>query len=416
MIALVDCNGFYASCEKVFRPDLEGRPVVVLSNNDGCVVALSREAKNLGIPRGIPLFRIRNLVAREDVEVFSSNYTLYADLSRRVMDLLSRHAPDVEVYSIDEAFLDRTGLPGDPLAWAAAVRREVRWQTGIPVSVGLAATKTLAKVAGDLAKKHVDGVRLLGPEEVDARLEEVEVEHIWGIGRRYGAFLRRQGLVNARLLRDADDACVKKNLTLTGLRTGWELRGRPSVAMEDMPPAKQGIMSSKSFGSPVTELADLAEAAADYVVRAAAKLRAQDSLCRYLNVYLTTNRFREGERQYTNAVTVTFGEPVSYLPDLVREAHRALTRIYRPGFRYKKVSVYLFGIEPRGGRQTDLFRREDPRRERLMKTVDGLNRRYGRGTVHCTPAVRASVWRMRRELLSPRYTTRWEELPVVRAV
>ncbi len=428
-VALLDCNSFYASCEKVFRPDLVERPVVVLSNNDGCIVAMSREARNLGIPRGIPLFKARSFLKEKNIEVFSSNYVLYADLSRRVMDLLSSRVPVMEVYSIDEAFLILDHLPSPPLPLCKELRDDIHRSIGIPSSVGVAPTKVLAKIAGDIAKKRSDGIFALGDVDVTGRgrppafghekdidlvLGEIPVEDVWGIASGLARRLQERGIRTALDLKKVDDAWARGRITLTGLRIVWELRSIPSIVMEEVAPPKKGIMSSRSFGHPVTDLEDLLEAAGDYTARAAAKLRSQESVCRLIDVWLTTNRFREGDRQYSAGTVVSLEEPTDYLPDLVAAARKGLKSIYKDGYRYKKVAVFLSGIEGTKGRQGDLFRNPDPRKSALMAAADRMAARYGPGTLSCTIMRPSNDWQMRREMLSPPYTTCWDQLPQAR--
>ena len=411
--ALVDCNTFYASCEKVFRPDLKHKPVIVLSNNDGCVVAMSREAKALGIPRGIPLFKVEQYIQKYDISVFSSNYTLYHDLSRRVMDILRTFAVEIEIYSVDEAFLILKGEKHDD--YADLIRRTVMSWTGIPVSVGIAPTKTLAKAANRVAKKSPLGYCDMSDSDRNEFLTSLEVGDIWGIGRQYKAFLNKEGIHNALQLTQQSDSWVKKNLTMVGLRTKWELEGRPSIDMEMSPPPKKGILSSKSFSYPVTEYIDLREAAADYGTTASEKLRKQGSVCRYVNISVSTNYFRKEEKQYSNAATVELAVPSSYPPDIISAAQKGLDKIFRKGFKYKKITVYLTGIEEEKRGQLDLFVREDPRKYEIMKSVDRINNKYGRNTVNCMSKRKMSSWQMKREKLSPRYTTSWKDIPVVKS-
>lgn len=409
--ALVDCNTFYASCEKVFRPDLRHKPVIVLSNNDGCVVAMSREAKALGIPRGIPLFKVEPLIKKYKISVFSSNYTLYHDLSSRVMNILRNFASELEIYSIDEAFLMLGGDDQEDIA--RIIRGTIMAWTGIPVSVGIGPTKTLAKAANKLAKKRPEGYFDFSRSDKSRFLGKLEVGDIWGIGRQYQAFLNRNGIFTALQLTQQSDSWVKKNLTMVGLRTKWELEGKPSIDMEQAPPPKKGILSSKSFSYPVTDLLDLMEAAADYGTTATEKLRKQKSVCRYVNISVSTNYFRKGERQYSNAATLELAVPSAYPPDIISAARHGLEQIYRKGFKYKKITVYLTGIEEENRGQLDLFVKEDPRKYRVMESVDRINNKYGRNTVNCMNIRESSHWQMKREKLSPRYTTCWEELPLI---
>ena len=417
---LVDCNNFYVSCERVFRPSLLGRPVVVLSNNDGNVVARSDEVKRMGLPFGAPFFRVRELARREGVAVFSSNYTLYGDMSRRVMECLARFSPEMEIYSIDEAFLAVGGAAGDPREYGRLVRDTVRRWTGIPVSVGIARTKTLAKMAARCAKRDpasggvldlADGAR------VEERLAAAGAGEVWGVGERYRLLLERHGIRTALELRDAPDRWVRRHMTVTGLRTVWELRGVPCLPLEELPAPKKGIVSSRSFGRPVESLDELREAVASYTARAAEKLRGQGSAAGAIAVFLSTNRFRERDPQYSGGVSCRLPVPSSYTPRLLGAALQLLDRVYRRGYRYKKAGVMLYEIMPEGEAQLDLFSRfhDSDRTRRLMGTMDRVNREMGRHALRFAAEGRARSWRMRREFLSGRYTTHWAEIPVVRA-
>jgi DNA polymerase V len=369
--ALVDCNNFYASCERVFDPTLAGRAVVVLSNNDGCIIARSEEAKALGIRMGQPLFECRDLIARHGVHVFSSNFGLYGDLSRRVMETLASFTPDMEVYSIDEAFLDLAGIPGDPAAYAGTIRRTVQQWVGIPVSIGIGPSKTLAKAAAKAAKKHPGGG---GVRDVAGREEETlagsGVEDVWGVGRRYAKLLRSHGILTALDLRNAPDAWVKKHMTVAGLRTVLELRGTSCLPLEDAEPPRKAILCSRSFGRKVYRIEELEEAAAAYAAPAA----------------------REGR-----------GPPAA--------ARRR--RVYRKGPAYRKVGGMLSGIVQRGQVQLSLFHegREGDREIGLMHTVDAVNRRWGRGTLAFAASGFARPWWMRQARRSGQFTTSWNDLP-----
>jgi DNA polymerase V len=419
-LALADCNNFYVSCERVFRPALGTRPVVVLSNNDGCVVARSPEVKALGVPMGAPYFKWRPLLARQGTAVFSSNYTLYADMSARVMRTFGQFTPDMEVYSIDEAFLDLRGLAMDPAAYARTIRAVALRCTGIPVSIGIADSKTLAKVANRLAKKDrtAGGVFELTPANADAVLERTDVKDIWGVARAKAAFLARHGITSARQLRDADRAWVRRRMTVVTEQTVLELRGMRCFTLERQPPSKKAICSSRSFGKPVADPVELREAVTAYVSRAAEKLRAQGSVAAVVLVFIQTNRFKDGEPQYSNTGERRLPVATSYTPELIRAAQTALQAIYRPGFRYKKAGVLLAGIEPENARQLSLLAAQpadEARRAGLMRTVDALNARYGRGTMAYAAGGVEPGWRMQRGMLSPRYTTAWEDIPVARA-
>ena len=406
--ALVDGNSFYASCERVFRPDLKGKPIVVLSNNDGCIVALTAEAKALGIKRTTPLFEVQNLVKKHDIQVFSSNYTLYGDISHRVQAIYRHFTPEVEDYSIDESFLVFRGKNVIP---ASEIRSTVTQWTGIPVSVGIGSTKTLAKAANRLSKKT--GVFEITKENREECLASFPVENVRGIGPAHSARLHARGVTTALQFTQLDDSDVKKAMTLVGLKTLWELRGKPSFEIEEEPSPKDNILSSKSFAHPVTDLPQLEEAVADYATVAAEKLRAQGSVTRLVHVHLTTDFWRLNEPQYCQSILVKLPHPTNFTPDLVGAAHKGLSDIYKGGFKYKKVGVMFLELEPAIGVQGNLFIEANPRLERLMVVVDGLNKKWGRDTIHCKPRRKSSDWMMRQDLLSPSYTTRWEEIPVV---
>ncbi|MBN1495413.1 MAG: Y-family DNA polymerase [Spirochaetes bacterium] len=417
---LVDCNNFYVSCERVFRPGLRQRPVVVLSNNDGNVVALSNEVKALGLPFGAPFFKVKNFISSHDIAVFSSNYSLYGDMSRRVMDCLGRFAPEMEIYSIDEAFLFMRGMRGDPVEYARQIRDVVNQWTGIPVSIGIAPTKTLAKLASRIGKKDPASLGVFALTDracVDWTLAATDAGDVWGVGPQYRDFLRRNGITTAAQLRDAPDRWVRRAMTIMGLRTVWELRGVPCIPIDELPAPKKGIVSSRSFGRPVERLDELGEAVAAYMSRAAEKLRAQKSAAGSITVFLSTNRFRENEPQYSNGIACRLPVPSSHTPYLVRIASRLLARIYRQGYSYKKAGVMLCEILPEEDVQPDLFSgtHDTERGRRLMRAVDHVNRDMGRHTLRFAAEGSVKPWQMRREFLSGRYTTRWDEIPVVRA-
>ena len=418
-VAIVDCNSFYASCERVFRPELADKPVVVLSNNDGCIVARSSEVKALGIPNGSPLFKVENIVRREKVHVFSSNYTLYGDLSRRVMEALALFSPDIEVYSIDEAFLNLRGFERRGLAEYGRVMRDTveRW-TGIPVSVGIAETKTLAKIANRLSKRSPKTRGVLDLTESVHReraLAITPVGGVWGVGRRYARFLERYGIRSALDFARAEDGWVRKHMTVVGLRTVRELRGIPSIEMDDAPPPKQQICVSRSFGRPVTECRDMEEAVASYVTRAAEKLRRQHSAAGSILVFMTTNRFRD-DPQYVGSTIAGLPVQTDCTRELLGYALPAARRIFREGYRFKKAGVVLGDIRPADEAQADLFDTLDRgTSRRLMTALDTVNSRFGKGTVAFAAEGIEKPWRTKFEKRSPRYTTRWEDLPIVRA-
>ena len=418
VFALLDCNNFYVSCERLFNPRLEGRPVVVLSNNDGCIIARSNEAKALGIKMGEPFFQCRQLIAAHRVEVFSSNYPLYADLSQRVMDIIAQLEPEVEVYSIDEAFIRLPeATPAALRENGCRLRATIRRQVGIPVAIGFGPTKTLAKVANRVAKKQPEhgGVFVL-PEpgqERDQILADLGVEDVWGIGYRSTAKLAARGIRTALALSKADDEWLRKRLTVTGLRTAMELRGVSCLPLEQSPSPSKSIITSRSFGRPVGDLGELREALATYVSVAAAKMREQHLNAGCLQVFLTTNRFRPAEPQYSNSMTVTLAQPTASTPELIRRATDSLRRIYPQGFAYQKVGVVLLDLADAGYVQPSLFHPLRPGQEKLMAAMDRINQRWGRDTLHSAATGFRKPWKNRQTRKSPAYTTSWHELPVV---
>lgn len=419
--ALIDCNNFYASCERAFRPELEGRPVVVLSNNDGCVIARSNEAKTVGVPMGAPYFKCRNLLQRNGVAVFSSNYALYGDMSARVMRVLSRFCPGVEIYSIDEAFCDLTGMPGGAEAFGRRLRATVHAWTGIPVSVGIGPTRTLAKLANRFAKKQprCRGVFDFSASPApDLVLKWADIGDVWGIGPRHAKRLRKLGVDNALKFRGLKRDWVKKKMTVTGLHTLLELRGFPCFDFASGPAAKKTIVSSRSFGRPVTSLADMLEATAQYTTRAAEKLRRQHSVTSSVLVFLETNKFRLGQPQYSNALSVPLPVATAHTPTIIRAAVSGMERIFRDGYGYRKCGVMLSGLESERGRWLSLLalppaHRPDDRP--LMRAVDVCNGRWGRDTVAFAASGIRQGWKMKREMMSPCYTTVWEEILSVKA-
>lgn len=429
IFALADCNNFYASCERVFAPQLESRPVVVLSNNDGCIIARSNEAKALGIKMGQPLFECHSLVKKHQVAVLSSNYTLYGDLSSRVMAVLSRFTPELEVYSIDEAFLSLSGIihPTDRESYAREIRQTVRQWTGIPISIGIATTKTLSKIANERAKKDpssggVVDITAYSEGELDTLLSRVELEDIWGIGPRKGAFLRQNGYSSALDLKKAPDQWVKKHLTITGLRTVYELRGISCLPLELAPPSKKAIASAKTFGRPVEHVEELKEAVATYLARAAEKLRAQNSAASMLQVFVRTNHFHEDEPRYASSATLRLPTPTAYTPELVHYANHLVGKIYREGYRYSKAGIMLTDFVSDKALQLKLFSGspqfqlgDRARQQKLMEALDKLNGKWGRDSVRLGASGLTRDWKSRQSNISERFTTRWDELLTVRA-
>ncbi|WP_320169713.1 Y-family DNA polymerase [Maridesulfovibrio sp.] len=421
IFALVDCNNFYVSCERLFRPELRNRAVVVLSNNDGCVISRSQEAKNLGIPMGAPAFKYKTFFQANNVEIFSSNYALYGDISYRVTETLRSITPELEVYSIDESFLE---FPLQQLRNLPEIGPHLRshvfkW-TGIPVSVGFGPTKTLAKAANRLAKKYTatGGVfSLCARKDMDRLLEKIPVTDVWGIGRRHGKRLLGRGVTTARAFKDLPDLWIKKNMAVTGLHTALELRGTPCFSLENSPPPKKTITSSRSFGRPVSKLSELEESVAAYAARTAEKLREQRGLAGGISVYLTTNRFNSLP-QYSNSAVRVFPSATDYTPDLIAAALHCIRSIYKEGFRYKKTAVTIIDICARNHRQCSFFEIQDQtvlnRRKSLMNLLDKTNSRFGRKTLIYGSEGTMQAWRMNRNYKSPSYTTCWDELPEIK--
>lgn len=423
VFALVDCNNFYASCEKLFNPKLKHRPVVVLSNNDGCVVARSAEVKALGIPMGVPWFKLRDEAMRHGIVAFSSNYELYADLSNRVVEVLSEFSPNIEVYSIDESFLELSGFERRGYsAYGSEIRQRVADWLGLAVCVGIGQTKTLSKLANHAAKKSLagkDGVcdfLSMQPGDLTHLLERIPVGEVWGIGRKFTARLEEMGITTAKQLREADAETVRTRFSVVVERTVRELRGISCLALEEVAPDKQQIMCSRSFGTLVYQRADLEEAVASYVGRAAQKLRGQDALAGALQVYIRTNIFKPEVPQYQKGLTVPLPEATSDTRVLTAWALRILRRIYRPGYGYHKAGVTLMEIGPKTNQQFSLFVPSgvaSARNEKLMEALDGINERYGRGTLRLAAEGVEKTWQMRRGNLSPGYTTDWNGIAKV---
>ena len=418
MFALVDCNNFYASCERVFDPRLERRPIVVLSNNDGCVIARSNEAKALGIAMGEPAFKKEDVYAKHNVAVFSSNFALYGDMSQRVMRTLAQHSAAMEIYSIDEAFLDCSGLTADGLdRFGSQLRKTVKQWTGIPVSIGVAPTKTLAKVANHIAKRLPDnsGVCVLEKEEtIEYCLKKLPVEKLWGVGRRYALFLRSWGINTAWNLRRMPEGWVKENMTVVGLRLQKELKGEPCIPMEHNPQKKKEICTSRSFGTMVTELDELKQAVSMYATRCAEKLRTQNSCTNLVNVFLHTNPFRPDLPQYKNVRLVRLPVASNSTLTIVQSALRGLESIYMKGYQYKKAGVIVSGLVPSNTIQYNVFHSTDEDRHmRLMTAMDKVNDREGRDVLRVAEQGFTRRWTLRQERLSPCYTTRWADFMTI---
>ncbi|MGV8900003.1 MAG: Y-family DNA polymerase [Burkholderiaceae bacterium] len=425
LFALVDCNNFYVSCERVFNPDLRGRPLVVLSNNDGCAVARSNEVKALGVPMGMPWFQMQDLARQHGIVALSSNYTLYGDMSNRVMAILRDFSPDVEVYSIDESFLSLNGLGGlwdSPSAMGQAMRKRVLQWTGLPVCVGIASSKTLAKLANHVGKKMplFDGVCDFSTMS-EARLEwlliRIDVGQVWGVGRRISDRLRAMGINTVQALKEAAPKAMREQFGVVMERTCNELRGISCLALQEVAPAKQQIIASRSFGEMVVTIDGLGEAVSTFVARAAEKLRNQQSMCGAIHIFIGTNRFRERDRQYSNGITIPLPDQSCDNRVLVGSALLGLQKIFRDGYLYKKAGVILLDLSPASIVQRSLFDdgKATERSARAMAAMDALNHVYGRDTVQVGSAGMRPRWTTRAENKSARFTTNWNELPRVLA-
>ena len=420
VFALVDCNNFYVSCERVFNPRLAGRVVVVLSNNDGCIVSRSEEAKAIGVKMGAPLYQAQALLDAHAAAVFSSNYALYGDMSRRVVETLEEFTPDIEPYSIDEAFLNLDyggdGAQQKLSATGQEMRRRIERWTGIPVCIGIAETKTLAKVAVEIAKhseKARGVVNLVDPKYLTQALARVRVEKVWGIGANYARRLKAAGIKTALDLRGADAGRWRRHTGIMLERVIYELRGVSCLPLELCPPPRRSLTVSRSFGAPVETLAELREAVAFYATRGGEKLRQRKLVANALVVFLSTNRFA-GEVLYAPSAAVTLPCATSYTADLIRHAHLALEKIYRAGHRFKKAGIMLVGLVPAAPVQASLFISNE-RAKRLMDALDQINARMGSNTISygALGLKKRTDWQTICERRSPRCTTRWEELLIL---
>lgn len=421
-IALVDCNNFYVSCERVFQPGLEGKPVVVLSNNDGCVVSRSQEAKDLGIKMAAPWHQMRELAQRHGIVALSSNYSLYADISNRVMSLLSRFSPDQEVYSIDESFLDLGGIAADHTAYGRQIRETVGRCVGIPVCVGIAASKTLAKLANHAAKqdRRLGGVcdfNRMSPAELDTLLSSIAVGEVWGVGKHTVPKLERIGIRSVLDLKRASASRLRAGFGIVLVRIVEELNGVVCLELDDVAAAKRQITCSRSFGTLTSSLADLEQALVAYTTRAAEKLRQQRSLAGGLQVYIRTNPHRKRDPQYQQSILVPLAWPSNDTRLFCHAALFGLSRIHRSGYAYQKAGVTLTHIIDAADEPGTLFDDASLQQKSrtLMTTLDRINRRMGSGTIKLLGEGISARWAMRRENRSPRYTTEWAELAVCRS-
>ena len=416
IFALVDCNNFYASCERVFNPKLEGKPIVVLSNNDGCIVARSNEAKALGIPMGAPYFKYKDVIKRNNVEVFSSNYTFYGDMSARVMTSLRSIAGEIEIYSIDEAFLDVSEFYYCNLEdTAKEIKKLVQQWTGIPISIGIGATKTLAKVANRQAKKYESSDVFDIREEarrIDI-LKKMELEDIWGISTKSAQRLRKIGIKNPHELAISDPKEICKAVSVTGERIHYELNGVSCIPIEEVK-NKKTIISSKSFGKKVATVEDLEEAVSMYAARACEKLRAQESRAQGLHVFLRTSPYLDKERRYTNGMSSYFTIPTSNTSKITKEAKRLTSKLFLPNYEYQKIGVVLLNITDAKNEQYSFYEVEDyDKSDTVMGAIDSVNKKFGNRSIFFGAQGINKDWKMRADRKSAMYTTKVDDLPRV---
>lgn len=416
MLALIDCNNFYVSCERVFNPQLRHKPVIVLSNNDGCVVARSSEAKLLGIRMGQPMFEIKTLIKKYDIQWQSSNYSLYASMSERVMNCIQQHSPNIEIYSIDEAFVDLTGMsPKEALNFSQQLRHTVTKWTGIPVCIGLGYTKTQAKMANSLAKKNTD-LGVFSLDDASQRhdiFKTFPVSAIWGIGKKTAVKLNDFDIITVQQLIQQPVGWMRKQFGLNVVKTIYELQGTPCIHLDDMK-SKKAIMSSRSFSKPITQLNELSEALSTYAAIATEKCRAQHGLAQGMCVYITTSRFKEKKDYYAKQKTLKLSEPTQDTFVITSYALTLLKTLFRPGFLYVKCGIVLLDVLPDTYHQADLFAADLPKKNSaVMKAMDNINRKYGKSTIHLAAEGFKKEWLARSHKKSPNYTTQWDELAIV---
>ena len=415
VFALIDCNAFYVSCERVFNPKLNNKPVVALSNNDGCIIARSKEAKALGIKMGVPLFKVKDIVERENVIVFSSNYTLYADMSRRVMNIISEFTPSIEVYSIDEAFIELTNMNVDYESYARHMRKVILQYTGIPVSIGIASTKTLTKVANHIAKddESLEGVcSLIQHENLDQVLEDTNVADVWGVGRQLSKKLIANGIFNAKLLKNCEDTWVRKMMSVNGLKTVSELREISCLDLEETSATRKSCCTTRSFGKPLINLEDIEQAVTTFARRATERIRGENLIASTVSVFLRTNPF-DRNRYYSNSSTTTLSYPTYDTVQIVKIALQLTKIIFRENYQYKKAGVLLSGFYEKGTETKDLFSETRYRSPKLMSAVDQINERYGSDTIQIATECQMGKWKQKRKNCTQSYTTQLDNVLLI---
>ena len=413
-IALVDCNSFYVSCERLFNPKIQKKAVVVLSNNDGCVISRSREAKDLGIKMGEPYFKVKNLVKKNKVEVYSSNYALYGDISRRVMKVLKTFSPKVEIYSIDEAFIDLSFIDEKGVEdYGREIRSRVLKWTGIPTSVGIASTKTLSKVANHIAKKEKAGVIYLNTN-IDEKLKKFPIEDVWGVGKQLSKFYHKNNISNAYDLKNVSNTWVKKGTNVLGAKTAMELRGIPCIDLQIDQEKRKNCCVSRSFGRKVKDLNELEESVITHCLNAAEKIRADDQIAKTITVFIRTSPFDKNRRYYSNSKTIDLAIPTSNSIELIKNAVKALTDIYKYGYAYQKAGIILSGLKDANQNDQNLLTPLlENKSKKLMKAIDYTNTKYGRYAISIAQAGLSKGWKMRREHSSKIDTASFDSLPKI---
>ena len=417
-IALIDCNSFYVSCERLFNPKIRKKPVVVLSNNDGCIVSRSNEAKALGIKMGEPYFKAKDIIVKKNVYVFSSNYSLYGDLSRRVMRTLKRFNSDIEVYSIDEAFIDLSNFPDNEVENVAQeIRSTVLQWTGIPTSIGIAKTKTLSKVANHIAKKKLSGVtNLIGVEDIDPILEKIEINDVWGVGKQLTKFYHKNGIYNAKQLKNKSNTWIKKSSNVLSSRTSMELRGIPCIDLETITSRRKSCVVSRSFGQRVEKFQELREAVAKYCLNASEKIRSESLIAKSITVFIRTSLFQSRFGYYSNSKTIDFPIATNNSIEIVKTALTGLETIFKNSYQYQKAGVMLTGLSNSNDGKNLFSSEKDEKINSLMRSIDNTNNRYGRATLSLASAGVHKKWNMRRQHSSKIDTADYYCLPTIKAI
>jgi len=416
-IALIDCDSFYVSCERLFKPSLIKKPVIVLSNNDGCIISRSSEAKDLGIKMGEPYFKAKKIITKSNVHVFSSNYSLYGDISRRVMKTLKHFAPEMEIYSIDEAFLNLSIVPDNEiLQFGKKIRDTVLRWVGIPTSIGIATTKTLSKIANHIAKKEKSGVvSLVNKKNIDRILEKIEIRDVWGVGRQLSKFYINNGIFNANQLKNISNNWIKKNSNVLGSRTAMELRGASCISLEITQSKRKSCCVSRSFGKKVERLQELEESITNHCLNAAEKIRSESLLTKSITIFIRTSPFQKMEIHYSNSKTIDFPIATDNSIEIVKSAVFGLKSIFKKGYKYQKSGIILSGLYESKSYNNNLFSStKDKKTKDLMRSIDYTNFRYGRSTLSLAVALSKKKWKTKKQYFSKIDTTNFDCLPTVK--